>query len=108
MGWREQETTIFVSCNKSCKMFKHRKKTEKIERELSGSLVFRTRWFHCCGPRFEPWWETKIPQVCMAGEKKKEGRRKEGTEREKEVVGRKKERRGKERKKGKGRKVERK
>ena len=81
---------------------KTRKKKKK--RELSGSLVFRTRCFHYCGPRFDPCWGTKIPQMCMAGEKK---RRKEGTEREKEEGGRKKEKEGvKRRKREKERKEE--
>ena len=71
---------------------------------MSGSLVFRTRCFHYCGPRFDPCWGTKIPQMCMAGEKK---RRKEGTEREKEEGGRKKEKEGvKRRKREKERKEE--
>ena len=100
MGWREQETTIFVSCNKSCKMFKHRRKTKKIERELSGSLVFRTRWFHCCGPRFEPWWVTKIPQVCMAGEKKKKEEGRKGQRARKRWEGERKKEEGRKERKG--------
>ena len=72
---------------------KTRKKKKK--RELSGSLVFRTRCFHCCGPRFDPCWGTKIPQMCMAGEKKKKERR----DRERERGGREKERKGRSKKK---------
>ena len=39
--------------------------------EFLGSPLVRTLCFHCQGPRFDPWWGTKIPRAVQSGKKKK-------------------------------------
>ena len=39
--------------------------------EFPGHPVVRTQHFHCCGPKFDPWLGTKIPQSAQCSQKKK-------------------------------------
>ena len=39
--------------------------------EFPGHPVVRTQHFHCCGPKFDPWLGTKIPQSAQCSQKKR-------------------------------------
>ena len=46
-------------------------------REFPGGPVVRTQRFHCCGPGFNLWSGTKIPQDIQCSQKKKKRGRKQ-------------------------------